>query len=455
MAALDSCMKFLRENQDRFLEELFSLLRIPSVSTDERHKQDVVAGARFLRDRFEEAGLDDAQIFPTEGHPIVYAQKITDPTLPVVLVYGHYDVQPPQPLDLWHRDPFDPCVVDKKIVARGASDDKGQMYLHIKAVEAMIRTESLACNVKFLIEGEEEVGSPHLEPFIKNHKELLASDVVLISDTAILGPNLPSLAISLRGIAYLEVTVSGADRDLHSGVYGGTLLNPLHTIGRLIASLHHPDGSVAVPGFYEGIKQVADYVAPEFDKSGYCKDIGIEKVFGEPGYSTPERNGIRPCLDVNGVYGGYQGEGAKTVIPACAGFKLSARIVDGQHGAGVARLIEKHLQRHADGFTKLEVRTLHYSDPVVLDRESSGYKAAEKALEEVWNQPVTPTWEGGSIPVATTFGKVLGRDVVMMGFGLNSDAIHSPNESFQVDHYFKGMEAVVGFHHHFARLCRS
>jgi acetylornithine deacetylase/succinyl-diaminopimelate desuccinylase-like protein len=447
---------YIAQHQDRFLNELFELLRIPSVSADPKFKSNVLDCAAFVKQSLVKAGCDDVEICQTEGFPIVYGHKIIDPTLPTVLVYGHYDVQPADPYELWVNPPFDPVIKDGKIYARGASDDKGQMYMHVKAIEALIATSQLPCNVKFMIEGEEEVGSDNLAVFIKNNKEKLKADVILISDTCIISNDCPSLTVGLRGLSYLQVEVTGPNRDLHSGMYGGAVANPINVLCEMIASLKDADGHITIPGFYDQVAIVSDEERAEmskapFDLNEYKKALDLDDVFGEKGYTTNERVSIRPTLDVNGIWGGYIGEGAKTVLPSKAFAKISMRLVPNQQSDVITNLFKQHFEAIAPKSVKVQVYPHHGGEPVVTSTESKAYRAASSAFEEVWGKVPIPTREGGSIPIVALFKTELGLDSILMGFGLNADAIHSPNEHYGVFNFLKGIETITSFYKHFAK----
>ncbi len=448
--------QYIQDNQQRFLDELFELLRIPSVSADSRHKSDVRKAAEYLKEKLAVAGVDKAEVCETDGHPIVYAEKIIDPKLPTIVVYGHYDVQPPDPLDLWHSPPFEPVIKDGKIYARGSCDDKGQVYMHVKAFEAMMKLNTLPCNVKFMIEGEEEVGSDHLGTFVKENKEKLKGDVILISDTALISLDHPSITAGLRGLSYVEVEVTGPNRDLHSGVYGGAVGNPINTLAKMIASLHDENGRVTIPGFYD---KVAELSASEreainkapFNLEQYKKEIGIGNIQGEKGFTTLERTGIRPTLDVNGIWGGYTGEGAKTVLPSKAYAKISMRLVPDQDNHEITEMFTKHFVSIAPQSVKVKVTPLHGGQPAVTPTESEAFQAARAAFVEVFGKTPIPTRDGGSIPIVSLFKKELGLDTVLMGFGLDTDAIHSPNEHYGVKNFLMGIETIVAFYKHFAK----
>lgn len=442
--------QYINENKDRFLSELLDLLRIPSVSADSKFAGDVRKAAEFICQKLNEAGADLAEICETAGHPIVFGQKIIDPALPTVLVYGHYDVQPADPYELWDSPPFEPVVKDEKIFARGACDDKGQVYMHIKAFETMMATNSLSCNVKFMIEGEEEVGSDNLGIFVSANKEKLAADVVLISDTAIIANDIPSIDVGLRGLSYLEVEVTAANRDLHSGVYGGAVANPINVLSKMIASLHDEDNRITIPNFYADVVELtpeerAAMALTPFSLDAYKEDLGIDEVVGEKGYTTLERASIRPTLDANGIWGGYIGEGAKTVLPSKAFAKISMRLVPNQKSEVITDLFTKHLQAIAPAGVTVKVRPHHGGEPYVTPTDSKEYRAAERAMEEAFGKKPVPTRGGGSIPIVALFEKELGLKTILMGFGLDSDAIHSPNEHYGLFNFYKGIETIPLF----------
>jgi acetylornithine deacetylase/succinyl-diaminopimelate desuccinylase-like protein len=447
---------YIQKNKDAFLGELIELLKIPSVSADSKYKADVANAAEFIKQKMIEAGVDFAEICATDGHPIVYGEKIVDPNLPTVLVYGHYDVQPPDPLELWDSPPFEPVVKNERIYARGSADDKGQMYMHLKAFETMMKTNSLACNVKFMIEGEEEVGSDNLEPYVINNKEKLKCDVILISDTSIISNEHPSICVGLRGLSYLQVEVTGPNRDLHSGIYGGGVANPINVLCEMIASLHDENGHITIPGFYDKVEELSRELRDElarapFDLDEYKSELNIADVKGEKGYSTIERTGIRPTMDVNGIWGGYIGEGAKTVLPSKAYAKLSFRLVPNQEHKEITQMAIAHLQKIAPASVTVKVTPHHGGAPAVIPTDSKGYQAASSAFEKVWGKVPIPTRDGGSIPIVALFQRELGTDPILMGFGLDEDAIHSPNESYGLFNYFKGIETITEFFQFYAR----
>jgi Acetylornithine deacetylase/Succinyl-diaminopimelate desuccinylase and related deacylases len=448
---------YVEANQQRFLDELFELLRFPSVSADPAYSDDVRRTAAYVAQKLRDAGAENVEICATAGHPIVYGEKIIAPDKPTVLVYGHYDVQPPDPLDLWETPPFEPTVRDGKIFARGACDDKGQFYMHVKAFELMQATDTLACNVKFMIEGEEEVGSDNLGIFVKANKERLAADVVLISDTAMISLDTPSLETGLRGLSYVEVEVIGPNRDLHSGVYGGAVANPVTVLAQLIASLHDQNNRITIPGFYDDVVELSEQEreslnAAPFNEAEYKADLGIKALWGESGYTTIERTGIRPTLELNGIWGGYTGKGAKTVLPSKANAKISMRLVPNQDPDKITALFTKHFESLAPEYVTVKVTPHHGGQPAVTPTDSVAYRAAEKAIEEAFGKKPIPTRGGGSIPIVSLFENELGLKTVLMGFGLDSDNLHSPNEKYDIANYLKGIETIPLFHKYFAEL---
>lgn len=445
------------ENQDRFLDELLQLLRIPSISAKSEHKTDMLACAEAVKSRLLEAGADSVTIYETEGHPLVYGEKIIDPSLPTVLVYGHYDVQPAEPLELWKSGPFDPVIVDGKIYARGSCDDKGQFYMHVKALETMVKTNSLTTNIKFCIEGEEEVGSPNLGKFVASHKELLKADVILISDTALISLDTPSIDVGVRGLSYIEVEVTGPNRDLHSGVYGGAVANPITILAKMIASLHDENNHITIPGFYDDVAVATDeerklMARAPFDEAEYKADLGVKELWGEKGFSTNERTGIRPTLELNGIWGGYIGEGAKTVLPSKAFAKISARLVPDQGSQKITDLLIKHLESIAPDCVTVKATLHHGGEAYMTPIDSVGYQAASKAMEHTLGKTPIPVRGGGSIPICALFEKELGVKIVFLGFGLDSDNLHSPNEKYNVENYYKGIETIPFFHKFFAEM---
>jgi len=456
---MDQLKPYLENNKERFLHELLDLLRIPSISADVKYSGEVNRAAEFVKQQLVAAGADKVEICPTKGYPIVYGEKIIDAKLPTVLVYGHYDVQPADPIDLWNSPPFEPVIKDGNIYARGACDDKGQMYMHVKAFEMMLRNNVLPCNVKFMIEGEEEVGSVNLESFAVSNKDRLKSDVVLISDTSMLSNDIPSITTGLRGLAYLEVEVTGPNRDLHSGVYGGAVANPINVLCDMIASLQDKDGRVTIPGFYDDVQEVskeerAQMAAAPFSIDEYKKHLDINEVKGETGYSTLERTSIRPTLDVNGIWGGYTGEGAKTVLPSKAYAKISMRLVPNQKSQKIMDLFEAHFKKIAPAYVKVKVSPHHGGEAAVTPTDSTAYKAAAKAMEKTFGKTPIPLRSGGSIPIVTMFEKVLGIKSVLLGFGLDSDAIHSPNEKYGLFNYYKGIETLPYFYQYFTEMSK-
>ncbi|MDE0559253.1 dipeptidase [Algoriphagus sp. NF] len=461
-----SVNQIIQENKDRFLNELLDLLRIPSVSADPKFKEDVFKAAEFVKESLEKAGADVVEICETPGYPIVYGEKIIDPNLPTVLVYGHYDVQPADPYELWDSPPFEPVIKktanhpEGAIFARGSADDKGQFYMHVKAFEAMMAAGDLPCNVKFMIEGEEEVGSDNLEGFVLANKEKLKSDVILISDTHMISMQDPSITVGLRGLTYMEVEVTGPNRDLHSGTYGGAVANPINVLAKMIGSLKDENEHITIPGFYDKVQELTAEQrsrlneAP-FDLEEYKAKLEVDEVHGEKGYTTIERVGIRPTLDVNGIWGGYIGEGAKTVLPSKAYAKISMRLVPDQDWKEIAKLFEDHFRSLAPKPVKVKVKSHHGGSPAVVSDTSIGYKAAEAAMEETFGKRPIPTREGGSIPIVALFQKELGSDPILFGFGLDTDALHSPNEHYGVQNYFIGIETIAAFFRYFRQMSQS
>lgn len=450
---------YIEQHKQRFLDELFVLLRFPSISADPRYKQDVLNTADFIAERLKEAGADNVEVIPTAGYPVVYGEKIIDPAKPTVLVYGHYDVQPPDPLELWETPPFEPSIRAGKIFARGACDDKGQFYMHVKAFELMLQTDGLPCNVKFMIEGEEEVGSDNLGSFVTANKERLKADVILISDTAMISMETPSLETGLRGLSYLEVEVTGPNRDLHSGVYGGAVANPATVLCQLISSLHDQNNHITIPGFYDDVQNLDETErellnSAPFDEEEYKKDLDVNELWGEQGYSTIERTGTRPTLEVNGIWGGYIGEGAKTVLPSKASAKISMRLVPNQSSEKITELFKTHFENIAPSSVKVKVTPHHGGEPVVTPTDSIAFKAAEKAIEESFGKKPVITRGGGSIPIVALFEKELGIKTVLLGFGLDSDNLHSPNEKYDIVNYYKGIETIPLFHKYYAELSK-
>jgi acetylornithine deacetylase/succinyl-diaminopimelate desuccinylase-like protein len=457
---------YIEKNKDKFLNELFEFIKIPSVSADIKFKQQVLKAASFLEENLIKIGADNVQVFQTLGYPIVYADKIIDPNLPTILVYGHYDVQPADPYELWDSDPFNPVIKKTKIhphgavFARGACDDKGQMFMHLKAFEAMYKSNELYCNVKFMFEGEEEVGSSNLEKFVRSNVDLLKADVVLVSDTGIINNSTPSICVGLRGLSYVEVEVTGPNRDLHSGLYGGAVANPINVLSKMIASLHNENGTINIPGFYNDVIQVSNSDRKEmakapFNLEEYQSDLSIKEVYGEDGFTTNERNSIRPTLDVNGIWGGYIGEGAKTVLPSKASAKISMRLVPNQKSTNITNLFETHFKKIAPNYVKVKVTPHHGGEGVVIPTDFPAYLAAKKAMETTFGKTPIPVRSGGSIPIVPMFEEVLGLKTILLGFGLDSDVIHSPNEHFGLFNFYKGIETIPCFYKNYAEIMAS
>lgn len=462
---MQNTQNYISEAKERFLNELIELLKIPTISADSAYKNDVLKGAEKVADFLKSAGIDTVEICPTAGHPIVYGEKIIDASKPTVLVYGHYDVQPADPLELWTSPPFEPVIKTTElhpegaIFARGACDDKGQMFMHVKAVEAMIASGELPCNVKFMIEGEEEVGSEHLGIFITENKDRLKADIILVSDTGMLANDVPSITTGLRGLSYVEVEVTGPNRDLHSGLYGGCVANPINILTKMIASLHDENNHITIPGFYADVVELSmeernEMAKAPYSETNYLKALDIESVYGEAGYSTPERGSIRPTLDVNGIWGGYTGEGAKTVIASKAYAKISMRLVPNQDPDTITQLFSDHFVSIAPKGVRVVVNPHHGGEPVVTPIDSIAYQSAAKAYEQTFGKTPIPVRSGGSIPIIALFEKVLGLKTVMMGFGLDSDAIHSPNEHYGLFNYYKGIETIPYFFHYFTEASK-
>lgn len=454
---LQTVDNYISINKDRFLDELVDLLKVPSISADPAFSKDVLRTAELLKSRLEEIGIDKVEVCETAGYPIVYGEKIVDPNLPTVLVYGHYDVQPPDPLELWDSPPFEPVIKDEKIYARGACDDKGQMYMHVKAVELMLKTDTLPCNVKFMIEGEEEVGSDNLGVFVSQNKERLKADLVLISDTGMIANDVPSITVGLRGLSYIEVEVTGPKRDLHSGLYGGAVGNPINILCDMIASLLDEEKKVTIPGFYDGVIEVsaeerAEMAKAPFSEQEYCDELDMKSTEGEAGYSTLERATIRPTLDVNGIWGGYTGEGAKTVLPSKAYAKISCRLVPGQDPDKTTNLLVNHIENMAPDSVKVKVTPHHGGHPYLTPIDFTGYKAAHKAMETTFGKTPIPMRSGGSIPIVAMFEEELELKSVLMGFGLDTDAIHSPNEHYGIFNYLKGIQTIPFFYKNLAEM---
>ncbi len=442
---------YIEEHQQRFLEELFGLLRIPSVSPDPKHKDDMKRAAGYVCNALLEAGVDDAKVITTSGNPVVFGQKTTGDDRPTILVYGHYDVMPAEPVDSWKSPPFDPEIRNGRIWARGANDDKGQLYMHIKAFEYLVRSRSIKCNVKFMIEGEEEIGSESLKTFCEQHKEMLSADIILVSDTSMIAENIPSITVGLRGICYFEVEVTGPDHELHSGLYGGAVVNPANALAKIIAKLTDDQYKVNIPGFYDDVEEISGSERNELNKTPFKleefkESTGIPDAAGETGYSVLERIGIRPSLDVNGIWGGYTGEGSKTIIPSKAYAKISTRLVPHQDPEKIRGLFEKYLLQIAPEGVRVVVKYLHGGAGYVSPVSSKAYHAASMAYEKVFGKKPIPVRSGGSIPIIAEFERLLGLKSILMGFGLDSDAIHSPNENFRLNVFLKGIETIAHFH---------
>ncbi len=447
--------QYQEENKERFLNEMMDLLRIPSISARDEHKEDMIKCAEAVKTALISSGCDKAEVMETGGHPVVYGEKIIDPSKPTVLVYGHYDVQPVEPLEEWKTPPFEPTIIDGKIFARGSADDKGQFYMHVKALETMVKTNTMATNIKFIIEGEEEVGSPNLGKFVAEHKDLLKADVILISDSSLLSMENPSLDTGVRGLSYIEVEVTAAARDLHSGTYGGAVANPIVVLSKMIADCHDENNHVTIPGFYDDV----DVISAEeralinkapFDEKEYKDEIGIKELWGEKGFSTYERTGIRPTLELNGIWGGYTGQGSKTVLPAKATAKISARLVPSQSSEKMTKLLLDYFRNAGPSCVTVNAFEHHGGEPYATPIDSKGYQAASKALETTFGKTPIPIRGGGSIPICNTLEKELGIKIIFMGFGLDNDGLHSPNEKYNLENYYKGIETIPYFHQYFA-----
>jgi acetylornithine deacetylase/succinyl-diaminopimelate desuccinylase-like protein len=454
---MEEIRNYIRANRERFIDELFGLIRIPSVSASESHRGDMTRAAEYIRSLMVSGGADDARVYQTEGNPIVYGEKIIDPSLPTVLVYGHYDVMPAEPLDKWTTPPFEPVIRDGRIYARGADDDKGQLFMHLKAFEMMNATNTLPCNIKFMIEGEEEAGSVSIAGFCSQYRDMLRSDVILISDTTMLSFETPSVTSGLRGLSYIQVEVQGPDHDLHSGIYGGAVLNPCNVLCSIIASLKDNDGKVTIPGFYDKVSVPSDAERAKmaerpFDPERYKKSIGVEALASEKGFTTLESVGIRPTLDVNGIWGGYTGEGTKTILPSKASAKISMRLVPYQEAEEIAELAIRHIRSLAPAGVKVSAVYLHGGEAYVSPLDTPEYLAAEMAYEEVFGRKPIPVRSGGSIPIVATFERILGAKSILMGFGLEADAIHSPDENYPLDNLFAGMEAIPLYFKYYSEM---
>ncbi len=453
---MNEIKKYIDNNLDRFLNELFGLIRIPSISSKSEHKDDMYKAAEYIKQALLDAGADKAEVMETDGNPVTYGEKFISEDLPTVLVYGHMDVMPVEPLKLWKSPPFEPEIREGKIYARGADDDKGQSFMHLKAFEIMNKLDMQTCNVKFMIEGEEEVGSPSLRKFCEQNKELLKADVILVSDTGLIGKEIPSITTGLRGLSFMEVEVTGPNRDLHSGIFGGAVANPANVLCKMLASLTDEKGQITIPGFYDDVLTVSEEERKQmakapFNLDDYKKALDIKVVAGEEGYTTNERTGIRPSLDINGIWGGYTGEGAKTVLPSKAYAKVSMRLVPNQDNIKISELFEKHFNAIAPESVKVKVTALHGGQGYVSPIDMPSYKAAEKAYNEVYGKMPIPVRSGGSIPIIATFEEVLGTKSILMGFGLEEDAIHSPNENYPVINFVRGIETIVRFYQHFPK----
>ena len=453
---MKSALAYIETNKERFVEELFDLLRIPSISAQPSlHKEDMVRCAEWLAASLVKAGADHAQVMPTNGNPVVYAEKIVNPEARTVLVYGHYDVMPVDPREEWLTEPFEPVIKNGRIWGRGADDDKGQLFMHAKAFEAMCATDSLPCNVKFMLEGEEEIGSANLYDFCRENKELLKADIILVSDTSMISMDTPSITCGLRGLTYMEVEVTGPNKDLHSGLFGGAVANPANVLTRLVSSLVDEKGRVTIPHFYDDVRELTPAEREAFNKAPFCledykRSLDIEDVEGEEGYTTIERTGVRPSLDVNGIWGGYTGEGTKTVIPSKASAKISMRLVPNQDFEKIGELFKAHFEAIAPKSVKVDVRFLHGGAPYVAPTDMAAYKAAEKAIVDTFGKKPLPFYSGGSIPIISGFEQILGIKSLLIGFGLAEDAIHSPNESFGLNQFYKGIETIPLFYKYFA-----
>ena len=447
---------YIDANRDRFLEELYGLIRIPSISSESARKPDMQRAAEYWKEQLLKAGADKAEVMPTEGNPVVYGEKIIDAKAKTVLVYGHYDVMPVDPVELWKTPPFEPRIIGDRLYARGANDDKGQSFMHAKAFEYMVKENCLPCNVKFMLEGEEEIDSPSLGKWCADHKEMLKADVILVSDTSMIAPEIPSITVGLRGLSYVEVSVTGPNKDLHSGIFGGAVANPANVLAQLIAGLMDENGHVTVPGFYDDVLEIsaeerAAMAQAPFNEEEYKKALDIEETQGEKGFTTLERTGIRPSLDVNGMWSGYTGEGAKTVLPSTAHAKISMRLVPNQDWEKIGQQVADCLKARAPKSVKVDVKLLHGGSAYGADLQSEAYKAAEKAYQEVYGKLPIPTRSGGSIPIIATFEQVLGIKSLLMGFGLEADAIHSPNESYLLQNFFKGIETIAAFYKYYGK----
>ncbi|HAF29918.1 MAG TPA: dipeptidase [Bacteroidales bacterium] len=456
---MEKVKQYIEANKDRFLEELFELIRIPSISSIKDHKPDMVKAAEALKAALLKAGCDKAVVMPSDGNPVVFAEKLIDPAKPTVLVYAHYDVMPVDPIEKWDTKPFEPVVIDGKIWARGADDDKGQSFMHIKAFEAMVNTDSLPCNVKFMIEGEEEIGSPNLPKWCEQNKELVKADIILVSDTGMIAPDIPSITTGLRGLSYWEVEVTGPNRDLHSGLFGGAVANPINVLAKMITQMVDENGHITIPGFYDDVLEISDVERTKMAEAPYSEDeykkaIDVNELWGEKGYSTNERTGIRPSFDICGIWGGYTGEGAKTVLPSKAFAKVSSRLVPNQNNIKISKMFKEHFEKIAPPYVRVNVEFLHGGQAYVCPIDLPAYKAAEKAYEQTYNRKPVPVRSGGSIPIISEFEKILGIKSVLMGFGLESDAIHSPNENFPLEQFYNGINTIPYFYKYYAEIMK-
>jgi acetylornithine deacetylase/succinyl-diaminopimelate desuccinylase-like protein len=447
---------YQKQHEQRFLDEMLELLRIPSISAKSEHKDDMRRCAEMVQERLINSGCDKAEVMETAGHPVVYGEKMNDPSKPTVLVYGHYDVQPADPLELWHSGPFEPVIKEGKVFARGSADDKGQFYMHVKALEVMAKTDSLETNIKFLIEGEEEVGSPNLADFVRQNKDMLKADVILISDSSMISMENPSLDIGVRGLSYIQVEVTGANRDLHSGTYGGAVANPITILCQMIAGLHDENNHVTINGFYDDVVEATPderelMARAPFDEQEYKDELGVSELWGEKGFSTNERTGIRPTVEINGIWGGYTGEGAKTVLPSKAYAKVSARLVPNQSSDKITKLLIDYFEKNAPDSVTVKAELHHGGEPYMTPIDSKGYKAAAKAIKTTFGKEPVPVRGGGSIPICSILEKELGIKIVFMGFGLDNDNLHSPNEKYNLENYYKGIETIPFFHKFFAQ----
>ena len=456
---MEDIKKYIEDNKQRFLDELFELIRIPSISSEKEHKDDMMKAAENLKQKLLDAGAEKADIMSTDGNPVVYAEKIIDKSKPTVLVYGHYDVMPVDPIEKWESQPFEPEIRDGKIYARGADDDKGQSFMHIKAFEYLTKSGKLDCNVKFMVEGEEEIGSPSLGKFCEENKEMLQADTILVSDTSMLSKDVPSITTGLRGLAYMEVEVTGPNKDLHSGLFGGAVANPANVLSNMISQLTDENNRITIPGFYDDVLEASKEEREEmnkapFDVEEYKKAIDVAEVHGEKGYTTLERTGIRPSLDVNGMWSGYQGEGAKTVLPSTAGAKISMRLVPNQNWQKISKLFEDYFKSIAPKSVKVSVKALHGGQGYVCPIDLPAYKAASQAMEETLGKKPVPYRSGGSIPIIASFDSILDIKSVLIGFGLESDVIHSPNENYPLKQFYNGIETIARFYEKFAEISK-